>query len=396
VTRQSQKDDAGILHVAGWYPGPWSKVEGNFVQDQVRLFLQVAGGRAIVVQVRGDSKHFLAFRAIDLEGGVKGYYLFTRLRPGRVSEALATVLLMFVLIRNRPWRHDALHFHVAYPLLVHVRWWHWLFRRPIIISEHWSAYHFNFHLPDGSKGLAALRRPFQRRFPVLTVSRALLQDIRQFARRDDFPGYVVPNVVPIHGPGEPQSRVPVLFCVSRWVEIKDPMPMLAGLALAVASGSRFELVIGGFGELMETMQAFVAESELRACTRFVGEMTKPEIASQLRSTDGFIFSSRYETFSVAAAEALGAGVPLIGPYLPAIAEYAGPGDWQVVETRDAAGWSVAACEFLKRIAAAGFDGEAIASRAAVRFSPDAIRATYRKVLVNTLGTGPGTVEASKQ
>lgn len=394
MIRRLPAGKAGILHVAGWYPGPWSRVEGNFVQDQVRLFLQEAGGKAIVVQVRHDPSHLLALRLLELDGGVRGHYLLTRLQPGRLTEALATLLLLFALVRTRAWRFDALHFHIAYPLLLHVRFWRGLLRKPILISEHWSAYHFKFHLAEGAKALGRLRRPFQAGMPVLAVSRALLQDIREFARREDFPGYVIPNVVPLQGSVETGNRIPVLFCVNRWVDIKDPMPMLAGLVRAMADGARFELVIGGFGDLLAEMQAFVAGSGLAACTRFLGEMSKPEIAKQLRSADGYLFNSRYETFSVAAAEALGAGVPLVGPHIPAIAEYASPEDWQLVESRDATGWSAAARGFLDRLAGGGFDRAAIAARAATRFSPDAIRAAYRNVLEETLAARPARQEAS--
>jgi glycosyltransferase involved in cell wall biosynthesis len=375
---------AGILHIAGWYPGPWSAIEGNFIQAHLRLFLQEAPGSAIVIQVRTASRERLRLRLLELDDGVRGHYLLTRLPAGRVTETLSTLLLLFALLRARAWRFDALHFHIAYPLLIHVRLWRWLFRKPIFISEHWSAYHCNFNLPSDSKALVPLRRPFQHGFPVLAVSHALLDDIRSFAQRSDFAGYVVPNHVPLHGASEPTNRVPVLFCVSRWVEIKDPMPMLAGMAEAVENGARFELVIGGFGGLLESMQAFVATSNLADCTRFVGAMTKAEIAAQLGESDGYVFSSRYETFSVACAEALGAGVPLVGPQIPAIAEYAGEGDWEVVEARNAAGWACAVTNFLQRISAGGFDRSAIADRAAKRFCPEAIRAAYREVLGDVL------------
>jgi glycosyltransferase involved in cell wall biosynthesis len=387
LTEPLATSSRGILHIAGWYPGPWSAIEGNFIQSHLQLFLREAAGSAIVVQVRTTAEEWLKLRLLALEDGVRGHYLLTRLRPGKVTEAISTLLLLFALLRARAWRFDALHFHIAYPLLVHVRLWKWLFRKPIIISEHWSAYHRNFNLPERSKALVALRRPFQHRFPVLAVSRALLDDVRRFAQRSDFAGYVIPNHVPLHGASEPGNRVPVFFCVSRWVEIKNPMPMLAGMAEAATSGARFELVIGGFGDLIEPMKAFVATSILADRTRFTGSMTKTEIAAQLGRSDGYIFSSLYETFSVACAEALGAGVPLIGPQIPAIAEYAGNGDWEMVETRTADGWARATTSLLQRISAGDFDRRAIAARAAKRFSPEAIRAAYRQVLDDVLVTG---------
>jgi glycosyltransferase involved in cell wall biosynthesis len=385
---KESRPSGSVLHIAGWYPSPYSSIEGNFIQAQIQLFLKEYSGEVIVVQVRNDPSARIRFQSFRLPDGARGFYLFTGLRPGRLTELFSTLLLVFALLRVRAWKFTALHFHVAYPLLIHVRFWRSLFRKKIIISEHWSAYHFNFNLPEGSKALAALRRPFQEKLPVLAVSKALLQDIRAFAQRDDFRGYVIPNVVPLHGASQPRNALPQLFCVSRWVSIKDPMPMLAGLARAVAQGARFELVIGGFGELIGEMRAFVAASELAACARFLGEMTKLEIAAQLGSSDGFVFSSRYETFSVAAAEALAAGVPLIGPKIPAIAEYAGRDDWQIVEASDAKSWATAATEFLERIVAGDFDRPSIAARAAARFAPGVIRAGYREVLDDTLTAGP--------
>jgi glycosyltransferase involved in cell wall biosynthesis len=372
--------DANILHIAGWYPGPWNRIEGSFVQDHIRIFRKEAGGSAIVVQVRHAPDVTFDLEMRQLSDGVRGYYLLTKASPGRLTEVLCTLLLLFALVRSRAWRFSALHFHIAYPALMHVRWWRWMFRRPILISEHWSAYHYNFSLPEGSRALASMRRPFRLGFPVLAVSESLLRDIRDFAQDPDLQGYVVPNCVPLHGPSEPGNNVPVLFCVNHWVEIKDPMPMLEGLARARGEGADFELVIGGFGELLPRMQEFVAGSPLASCTQFAGEMTKGEIARKLARADGFVFNSRYETFSVAAAEALGAGVPLVGPYIPAIAEYASSDDWQIVAPRGAEGWAQAASIFLQRVSAGGFDRRAIAERAAVRFSEEALRSAYRYAL----------------
>ena len=373
-----------ILHIANWYPNPWDEIEGNFVRDHIKVFNEVSEGTTIVVQVRQQDGVLLNWKRLKLNPGVWGYFLFTRFSPGKITEAMTALLLLFALFRSRVWRFDVLHFHIAYPLLALVRWWHWLVRKPVLITEHWTAYHFNFNLPENAKGLHGLRRPFERGFPVLAVSQALLNDIRKFARRDDFPGYVIPNVVPLHGAHNNRNPAPVLFSVMRWVPRKNPMPMLEGLARAAAAGEHFELVLGGFGEMIEPMKAFVAQSELAGRTRFLGKMTKQQIARQLATSDGYLFNSNYETFSVACAEALGAGVPLIGPPLSAIAEYAGPDDWQQVETRDAKGWEEAVRSFLSKYHRAEFDSKAIAKRAEDHFAPMVLRAGYAAVLDEAL------------
>lgn len=381
-----------ILHIASWYPGPWDSIEGNFVRDQIAVFREELPAEVVVVQVRPNAGRGLRLARLELEGGARGYILYAPVRPGsKPLEWLSTLLLLFVLLREAAWRFEAFHFHIAYPLLMQVHLWRWLFRKPIVISEHWSAYHFNFHLPEGSRALKRMRRPFRQGYAVLAVSAALLDDIRRFARRDDFKGFVVPNVVPLHGADTGQREQPEFFTVNRWVSVKNPMPMLEGLHRAAEAGQAFTLVLGGYGDLIEEMTDFVDHSALRERTRFAGKMTKPEIAEQLAASDGYLFSSDYETFSIACAEALGAGVPLVGPCIPAIAEYAGPGDRVEVRSRTPEAWQEAITAFVDTWAGGGWDRTAIARRAARRFFQAQLRANYRAAM-SSLGLGLVRVE----
>ncbi len=382
-----------ILHIASWYPGPWDSIEGNFVRDQIAVFRQELPAEVVVVQVRPTPGRWPRFSRPQLEGGARGYILHAPARPGsKVLEWLSTLLLMGVLLRERAWRFSALHFHIAYPLLLHVRLWRWVLRKPIVISEHWTAYHYMFYLPEGSRALRHLRRPFEQGFAVLAVSGALLADIQAFAKRDDFKGFVLPNVVPLHGSGQEGQEgqegqdTPTFFVVNVWRKIKNPMPMLEGLNQAALSGKDFNLVIGGYGEMLDEMVEFVKTSALRGRVRFTGKLTKPEIAAELTRSDGYLFSSNYETFSIACAEALGAGVPLIGPNIPAISEYAGPEDQVEVTDRTAKAWENAIGRFLETWKQGRWDRAAIARRAAERFSESRLRTDYRAVM-RELGLG---------
>lgn len=370
-----------ILHVANWYPNPWSELEGNFISRQIQLFCDEIPGEAVVVQVRHHSSTMAQICQVNLIGDVPGYFFLTSLNAaGRLSALLSTLLLLYVLVRHRFWRFSALHFHIANPLLSYIGAWKHIVRKPIFISEHWSAYHFNFYLPRDSTKLEPLRRPFYHQYPLITVSHALIQDIYNFARTNKFPAYVIPNVVPLHGASRHTNSVVRLFTVNRWVPIKDPMTMLEGLALAMEAGEEFELIIGGGGELLEQMTDFIKSSSLASSTRSLGWMDNNQIANQLSHADGYVFSSRYETFSVACAEALGAGVPLIGPMIPAIAEYADHSEWEQVRGRSASDWKVALIRFLERFQNKGFDPTRIADRCASQFSPDVLKRKYRTIV----------------
>lgn len=366
-----------ILHIANWYPGPWDNIEGNFVRDQIAVFREELPAEVVVVQVRSKSGQRLQLSRPILEDGTRTYILYAAVRPGtKLLEWLSTALLLIVLLRERAWRFQALHFHIAYPLLIHSWFWRWIFCKPIVISEHWSAYHYNFHLPEGSRALNHMRWPFKQGDPVLAVSNALLSDIRAFSKCNDFKGFIVPNVVPLHGATECVRDVPALFAVNRWVSVKNPMPMLEGLSYAAEDGLDFNLVIGGYGQHLEEMKDFVKRSALHRRTSFLGKMTKPEIAAQLSVSDGYLFSSNYETFSIACAEALGAGVPLIGPDIPAIAEYTGPEDRIVVASRTPEAWEAAITAFVEKWTRDGWDRAAIAHCASERFAKSRLRSDY--------------------
>jgi glycosyltransferase involved in cell wall biosynthesis len=156
--------------------------------------------------------------------------------------------------------------------------------------------------------------------------------------------------------------------------------MLEGLQRAAQGGQEFTLVLGGYGNLIEEMTAFVEASALRGRTRFTGKMSKPEISAQLAVSDGYLFSSDYETFSIACAEALGAGLPLVGPNIPAIAEYAGPEDWVLVTARSAEAWQEAIMAFVEKWARGGWDSVAIVRRAEAQFSSSRLREGYRAAM----------------
>lgn len=381
----SDQNNLKVLHIANWFPSPWNKLEGNFVARQINVFCDEISGSAVVVQVRQNPGKPPRFCRARLAGGVPGYYLMVPFdQGGRFAAVLTAILLIVVLVGHRFWRYSALHFHIANPLLSYVGLWKNLVRKPILISEHWSAYHYDFYLPRGSKNLKLLRSPFHHEYPLLAVSQALIQDIYSFSQSKSFPAYVIPNVVPIHGPTSHDNPVVRLFTVNRWVDIKDPMPMLEGLALAIEAGAQFQLIIGGGGELLNQMMKLVHDSSLASSTQFLAWMDQDQIESELACADGYLFSSRYETFSIACAEALGAGVPLIGPMIPAIAEYADHPEWQMVPGRSASDWKMAIFRFIERFENKEFDPNIISRRCAERFAPDVIKKQYREIVEQCL------------
>lgn len=369
-----------ILHISNWYPNFESKLEGIFVKEQFQAFSDVTDAKIINIQVRKGAG--LKFKSVRYSEKEYGYYFITMFNRSIVIEFLTTLLVLIVLFKERATQYQLIHFHISYPLLVHYRWWKKFLKTKIIISEHWSAYNRNFGLPLTSKKLDHIKYIFNQQIPLICVSKALANDIAIFSRNSNINSYILPNVIDLESYTftelRPNNEVPLFFIVNSWSNIKNPFPLLEAICTLVADGLLFNLIIGGDGDLLDRMKIFVNEHKLEKYVDFVGRMEKTEINSVLAKSNAYLFSSNYETFSVVCAQALCCGVPLIGPAIPAILEYAGKSDIQLVETNDASGWVVALRKFLSK--KQGFNHRRIAQKARGNFSVNRIQQQYLKIV----------------
>ena len=370
-----------ILHIASWYPNQWNDVEALFVKEQFDLFSKVSDAKLLHVEVRNNESWF-KYEKIDYSEKETGYYILTCIKTFRVIEILSVFLLLWALFRAKVTKYDLLHFHIAYPLLTYYHLWKKVIKVPVIISEHWSAYHFNFFMPKETTKLDRIKKIFHQGLPLITVSKALLNDIQTFSGTKEFPSYVIPNVIDLDVYYyKPQNNVnvkPIFFIVNFWRSIKNPFPMLEAFSKLAEEGIDFELRIGGYGPILEEMKAFVKKHSLSEHTVFLKKMYREGIAREMSQADAYLFSSEYETFSAVCAQALSCGCPLIGPSLPAILEYAGIDDMIMLESNDIKSWEMALKAFLKT--KDHFNHENISQKAQSFLSHEKIKEQYMEII----------------
>src|SRR5262245_59408186 len=183
-----------VLHITNWYPNEWNTYEGVFIKEQFDVFKTITDTQLVNVQIRRGSSIF-KFRHLRYNGKEEAYLIFTSLDKWKIVELLSTLLLLFVLYKKKVNKFDILQIHIAYPLMRFYGWWKKFIKIPILISEHWSAYHLNFNLPPGNRSLDKIRSIFRHRLPVITVSKALQNDIAAFALRNDIKFYYLPNII---------------------------------------------------------------------------------------------------------------------------------------------------------------------------------------------------------
>lgn len=298
------------------------------------------------------------------------------------SEVFTFLLLSwYLLLVIKKKNFDIINFHIAYPLLTYWNILKPFIKKPIVLTEHWSAYHFNFGLTKNSNKLNRVKWIFKRNIPIVTVSKALAEDIKKFSGKTDIKPYIVPNVV-----NRPELThlsqksinysAPQFFMLSGWNYPKRPFLIINAFADFLIKHPNSVLKIGGKGSMFDEMQNTVNKLGISDNVLFLGQLKAHEIHNQLKSADFFLHASDYETFSVVCAEALCSGVPVAASAVGGIKEYIEPFNGILVPENTTEEWCIALEELLTE----AYYTEEIANKAAARFSSETVGELYYKSL----------------
>jgi len=216
---------------------------------------------------------------------------------------------------------DVINFHIAYPSLTYWKLLKPFFKnKPVVITEHWSAYHFNFGV---QKPLPKAQNIFKQNLPVISVSKALINDIEEFSKAS-FPFSIVSNVVDIDvfylDKGK-QSITPRFFMVSQWNAPKDPFAVINAFKKLLLPHPKALLIIGGYGNQIDQIKALIESENLKQNVNLIGLLNSDQIAEEMNKATAFIHNSKYETFSVVCAEAICCGCPVVASNVGGIKEF---------------------------------------------------------------------------
>ena len=309
-----------VLHISNWFPTRSKPYSAQWIRDHIQA-LEIQGIENDVIHFEVKKSRRFGWRSRIEPFGNRSITWGLPIFSWKIAELLHFFFLLWLFILRKEHRkYDIINFHIAYPQLVY---WHLLkgfVDKRIIITEHWSAYHFHFNLPVDSKNLVPIRRIFRQGIPLISVSHSLLKDIKTFSK-SDFQGYVVPNVVDVTQFRQTEiGRKNSFFMVSLWAFPKDPLLVLEAFTQFIEWYPDYQLRIGGYGELEEEIKSKIKLIGLENNVIWLGSVTKEEIAMELNLAKAFIHCSHYETFSVVCAEAVTCGCPVIASHVGGIPE----------------------------------------------------------------------------
>ncbi len=227
------------------------------------------------------------------------------------------------------------------------------------------------------------RRMLERGIPAekLTVAHNGI-DVAEYAERNAQSGARLRREL---GLGD---NVRVLGTVGRLNRLKDPATLIRAFAELHARHSDTVLLMVGDGSLRAEMQALVAELDLAADVKFLGD--REDVADLLAGMDMFVMSSISEGFSIALLEACACSLPVVATHVGGNPEIITDGiNGRLVAASDPGALAAAMLEVLDDPQCARRLGEAGRAWVMKNATLTAMAAGYAEIYAEShRGTGP--------
>jgi glycosyltransferase involved in cell wall biosynthesis len=306
-----------VLFITAWYPTKEQPVGGVFVREHakaVRLYDDV-----VVLHCAGVNPEMKRLWRLEQETdqslteGIPTYRVWHRRSPIPKTSYffhIWSALQAFRYILAHHFRPDVIHAHVysaGVPSVLLGR----LYRVPVVITEHSTS----FPMRELSKtAVAEANIAFRLAQRVCPVSNFLLNAIKAYGIKANFE--VIPNVVDISRfyaktRVESLQNKQLVYVGILQQSRKGVDQLLFALSLLQKKRCDFHLHIVGDGPRRSEYENIVRDLGLERFVTFHGRISTDLLASLLRKSHVFILPSLFENFSVAAAEALATGTPVL-------------------------------------------------------------------------------------
>ena len=168
-----------------------------------------------------------------------------------------------------------------------------------------------------------LRSALRRADGVVAVSRGLADDVSALIPEVRAKLIQIPNgidVAAVEAQAPAARRQRYLLYAGRLHEDKNVALLLRAFAEAAPDVPDVMLVLAGTGELEAPLKALAEELGLRGRVGFLGGRTRAEVFSLMHGAEALLLGSAAEGMPLVALEGFAAGLPLIAPRAPGVAE----------------------------------------------------------------------------
>ncbi len=300
-----------ILFLPRWYPDRFDRQNGVFIRKHAeavalrhRVSLVYAYGDPELTELKIEVRDEASFREICV-GFPKGDNRV--LNAPRYAKAIERGLEELIPEWGKP---DLIHAHVLLRTALMAERLSKRWKAPWLLTEHWTGY-----LSGVYKGLpypkrALFKRALKQAAHITVVGPSIRDAIATICGHDRLS--IVANVVEAVEVESPKSDVIEILNVS---DLRNEVKNVSGLIRAfdeVAQGrSDLRLRIIGGGADEQKLHQLASSLESRDKIIFEGMLINDRVLEYMNRCSFYITNSNVETFSVATAEAMLAGKPVI-------------------------------------------------------------------------------------
>lgn len=316
-----------VLFISSWFPDRITRSNGDFIKrhaqtaatnnDVVALFVKHDPGmqekKELVESQEGNYREVLIY--FKRKEGIAHNFL-------KIYSYLKLYLWGYKYVLKKYFEPDLIHANITFPIGIIAYIYHLLFKKPYVISEHWSAY-----LSINNSKLSFWRKLIDKKVVrsaalMLPVTKNMKESLIGLGYKAKY--VVLPNVVNIErfSPSDKPTEIKTFIHLST---LNDKVKNISGMMQAVKKLSEkrkdFKLEIVGLENVVEHIEY---AKKLGIYGKFVSvdeEIAHDEVPDRLRKSTCLLMFSNFESLPCIIIEALASGIPIISSDVGGIKEY---------------------------------------------------------------------------
>ena len=329
--RMESKSPLKILHIASWYPSKVHGSLGNFIQRHVSAISILHSCELWYASpVSNESPLLGESEVVENDGFLERITYPKATKPGVRAVTRALLKLEPGEEMGEP---DIVHLHVAFPAGRAARILSEKWGVPLVVTEHWTAYHDSQHIPLWRR--IAMRKTAASTSVFVPVTDQLGEKMREFKMQNSSSSAVyktIPNVVDteqfqigsrVRQTGDPIKILHVSSLDESQKNITGMLHTLAALKISNPDFQFYAKFMGGSDpERLQKLRRYAGSLNLTSpCILFSGPKGSDDVAEAMREADVVLLFSRKENFPCVIAEAWAAGTPVITTDVGGISEH---------------------------------------------------------------------------
>lgn len=316
-----------VVIVPSWYKIPDRPVVGTFFEEQARMLTRLDLRVGIFYPLytsfrsRWRKQESIEQPPDYVDDGIPTHHHFVRGVVPRFDRLNYLYLrrssqARFSRYVDRYGRPDLIHSHAVFHAGIVASHLSEVFDVPFVHTEHSTAL-VRGNPPSTRHEIRLIRSVVDRAAKCLVVGSKFRDDlVRRYAfDRDKLE--IVPNIVSpqfFDGTTVKRRSEPFVFLTNSFLNPrKNHRLLLEAFKLVREERPSCRLRIGGksYGDFQQELVDHARTVGVADSVQFLGELSRPQVVSELGGCHAFVLASQYETFGVVLIEALAAGRPVI-------------------------------------------------------------------------------------